>query len=632
MRKFILSAVFLLISFLLSPSEVLAEEKFETRQTINYTVYDNGLTNVTEIVVLRNKTDEFRPSQYSLALGFTDVRNVQISDSGSPITPKIEKQDKKTIIEFQFNSIVIGKDRELPFTISYETMELAKKKGAIWEVSIPGITDPASLNEYTATVSVPEKFGEPTYVKPNKSLVSRRLTWSKEEIPKGGMVVSFGQFQVYKFDLTYHLKNPRLYPVQTEIALPPDTNYQKVLINELLPKPIDVVLDKDGNFLAKYKIAPASEVTVKARGVAQVFLVPQSTQELTALEEKTFTTLQKYWQTADKNIIETAQFLKVPLNIYNYVVGELTYDYSRVEKGLERLGATAVFKNKNSAICMEFTDLFITLARSVNIPAREINGFAYTEDSSFRPLSLVKDILHAWPEYYDREKRTWVMVDPTWGNTTGGLDYFNIFDFDHLTFVVKGEDSEYPIPAGGYKTPNSKDAKDVDVQLGELSDVKPNSDIDFELNFSKQVLPFFPIVGELVVKNSGNVLTKGATMTISKISTKSSSQLLNIQPLPPFAQVKIPVRFEGNSLFEEKKVIIAAEHPSKKEQREIAVSPLALTNNITIVIGGGVFVSTIFIYFAARVWRLSISRQRGESPLRRQSQQSQNQSSDPFKK
>ncbi len=31
------------------------------------------------------------------------------------------------------------------------------------------------------------------------------------------------------------------------------------------------------------------------------------------------------------------------------------------------------------------------------------------------------------------------MIDPTWGATTGGVDYFETLDFDHFAFVVKGK-------------------------------------------------------------------------------------------------------------------------------------------------------------------------------------------------
>ena len=113
------------------------------------------------------------------------------------------------------------------------------------------------------------------------------------------------------------------------------------------------------------------------------------------------------------------------------------------------MGALSALNNPTSAVCLEFTDLFVALSRAAGIPAREIDGYAYTNNAHDRPLSLTEDVLHAWPEYYDFDKKAWIMVDPTWGNTTGGIDYFNALDFDHIAFVIKGENSGYPIPAGG---------------------------------------------------------------------------------------------------------------------------------------------------------------------------------------
>src|SRR5205085_322452 len=145
-----------------------------------------------------------------------------------------------------------------------------------------------------------------------------------------------------------------------------------------------------------------------------------------------------YWQTNDPAIKALGQELKTPKDIYEYVVKTLSYDFTRVTDDKPRLGAALALKNPTSAVCREFTDLFIAIARSAGIPAREVDGFAYTENAKQRPLSLVKDILHAWPEYYDTNKKTWVMVDPTWGSTTGGIDYFQVLDLDHFAFAIKG--------------------------------------------------------------------------------------------------------------------------------------------------------------------------------------------------
>jgi len=116
---------------------------------------------------------------------------------------------------------------------------------------------------------------------------------------------------------------------------------------------------------------------------------------------------------------------------------------------------------------MEFTDMFIAIARAAGIPTREVQGYAYTQNERLRPLSLTLesgDILHAWPEYWDNE-RGWIQVDPTWGSTSGGLDFFNKLDFNHITFVQRGLSPISPYPAGSFKSNGNQNKKDIDINF-----------------------------------------------------------------------------------------------------------------------------------------------------------------------
>jgi hypothetical protein len=68
--------------------------------------------------------------------------------------------------------------------------------------------------------------------------------------------------------------------------------------------------------------------------------------------------------------------------------------------------------------CTEHSDLFVTLARSLGIPARLANGFIYGEDSM---LSFGG---HAWCEVVVDGK--WYPVDPTWGETMPNATHLRI--------------------------------------------------------------------------------------------------------------------------------------------------------------------------------------------------------------
>src|SRR5690606_24493931 len=122
------------------------------------------------------------------------------------------------------------------------------------------------------------------------------------------------------------------------------------------------------------------------------------------------------------------------------ITANFSYDYD-IEKQefVDRKGAQETLATKKARGCMEFTDLFIATARSMGIPARELNGYALSNTESTKPISInfkSGDLLHAWPEFYD-PAYGWIPIDPTWGNTSG-IDYFTKLDTNHFVFVIKG--------------------------------------------------------------------------------------------------------------------------------------------------------------------------------------------------
>jgi hypothetical protein len=63
------------------------------------------------------------------------------------------------------------------------------------------------------------------------------------------------------------------------------------------------------------------------------------------------------------------------------------------------------------------------------------------------------------------ETGTWIPVDPTWGHTSGGINYFDQLDLNHIVFAINGDSSQRPYPAGSYKLTESNN-KDVTVTFG----------------------------------------------------------------------------------------------------------------------------------------------------------------------
>jgi len=539
MKKIIFSFIFIL--FLFSPKIAFAGENFDTSVRATYEIDKTGNTKVTHFVrIINNKSEVYAPG-FKLTLQEVSPENVTASDNTGELKVNTTSIDQTTEIEVFFNDVLAGVDKEREFVIEFTDKSLVTETGEVWEVSLPKIPTDIPFDSYDVELVVPQALGETAYVSPKpktttENALNKYFSFDKDNVLGSGINAAFGEFQVYSFDLIYHLENPLNRNSEVEIAIPPDTSYQKMFYKEIWPKPKNVKVDIDGNWIAEIDLKPRERVDVKVSGYVQIFSDPiryptETHEYLTKNLEAT-----EFWQTGDANIRLIADKLGTAHDIYNYVVTNFSYNYNRVEPNVDRFGAAKALQNPSNAICMEFTDAFVALARTKGIPAREINGFAYTENPELQPLSLVADVLHSWPEYWDRDNDVWVPVDPTWGNTTGGTDYFSKLDLRHFTFVIHGTSAATPYPPGSYKLgPNPQ--KDVFVRFDSLPEIHNN-----EINLVAEVtnkLPFSGVGLKVIIENPGPTAIYDESLTVHFDGELAVNK--KIDSIPPYAKFEVPV-------------------------------------------------------------------------------------------
>ncbi|MBI2420664.1 MAG: transglutaminase domain-containing protein, partial [Candidatus Levybacteria bacterium] len=303
---------------------------------------------------------------------------------------------------------------------------------------------------------------------------------------------------------------------------------------------------------------------------------------------------ERYWESESPKIKDLALKLKTPSEIYDYVVNNLTYDYDRVTKDQSRAGAESVLTDPTSAVCLEFTDLFIALSRSAGIPARELNGYGYTRDENYRPLSKVSDVLHSWPQYYDLGKQSWVMVDPTWGNTTGGIDYYHTFDFNHLTLAIHGVKSNYPVPAGGYKL-SAKDEtlKDVIVTPVKVITLKKSNATKISFKFPSKINSGISSKGEIIVENTGNYASDPQSILLETENLSPKRSQFRIGRIPPFGKNTIPIVVSSSNFLTKGEDNIKITSQSQTFIQNVEV--ILFFFNIYFIIGGTLVVIAIII-------------------------------------
>ncbi|MBI5127508.1 hypothetical protein HZA76_03590 [Candidatus Roizmanbacteria bacterium] len=473
------------------------------------------------------------------------ISNIQSSDDHGTIVPGITSDDVNTKLEMEFSQPNVGRESINNFYLNFDQTNLFKANGNVWEVALPVIENRKG-GSYKIVVTLPSDTDKKISIsKPKPDLVSgNQVIWNNPQTKT--IYAIFGDSQIYRTELTYHLKNSEIYPVSTEVAFPPDSLYQKIFIESINPEPSKVYQDIDGNYLGKYLLKPLESKTIIFRGLIEVFSEPReemmSRMRKMLISQKDYLlSQQKFWQIKSLDKISN---MSTAEGVYNFSANSLKYNYKKVNSNNSRLGAEGVLLRPDQAVCLEFTDLFIATAREKGIFAREIEGYGFSYDPQLQPLSLVSDVLHAWPEYYSKEGELWVPVDPTWENTSG-IDYFSSFDLNHIVFAIHGKKSDYPLPAGMYKTGDSKDISikattEIPVDKKEVGIA--NFNLPLRISDNKK-----DYRGKFFVKNNGNVYLLEIPVEVKGENLEIGQKKIFIDSLAPYEEKEVDFTYRVSS-------------------------------------------------------------------------------------
>ncbi|MCA9368747.1 MAG: transglutaminase domain-containing protein [Pseudomonadales bacterium] len=512
-------------------------ENFDISLTSTYTVDAVGVTKVKHTFDITNKEPTIFLTQYALKTSYPELKNVIVRYNDDVLIPNVVQDDTGTSIAIDFPDEVVGQGKTRTFSIEYSNTNLSTLAGSVLEMHIPELPEAVVYKKHESKIIVPESFGYPSRVNPEPQVVETSnnafvLTFQNN---KGSAITAlFGNTQIYSLTLRYQLENSTSGTALAQIALPPDTSYQRIHIHSIDPTPDSVKKDSDGNWIATYQIAPTSATNVHVQALARITLEPNLNVPILKPSSR-LVSKNEYWETDSALIQDLVRQYNTPKSIYDYIVKTLTYSTSYLDKGGTRLGGTKILQNPEAAVCQDFSDAFVTLARAANIPARLNLGYGYAENSSLRPSSFQGDVLHAWPEYWDETKQLWIPVDPTWGNTTGGIDYFNQFDLNHIVFAINGESSTTPYPAGSYKSNGNEAAQDVSVSLGtSFPEIEPQFSVTIQ---PKRVFGIpLPGVSTLSVQNETGQAWYNAQVQLKSDDTSSvvKSSLTDFSVILPY--------------------------------------------------------------------------------------------------
>ncbi len=298
-------------------------------------------------------------------------------------------------------------------------------------------------------------FPEPTTIPaPTQTSIPLPPTATDSSLPLIPSPTPFPPFEpIITGSATYDVRNVleitnqgpgTLSRLEVTIALIPDyPPYQDVITFEAMPdETLPRVVDGYGNEYAYYEffnIGPGGSATIELRYRVEVNELHYSWTACEGEVIQGFLGSENYINTESQEIQgivdqiaegETDQCV-TSRAFYDYVINTLRY----ISYNPGDVGAVGALRD-GGGDCTEYADLTITLNRAGGIPARFLEGVAYSSSSD--GIVTSNETKHDWLEVY-LPATGWVPMDPTWGRfTMADRDtYFAGMTDDHIV-VTRG--------------------------------------------------------------------------------------------------------------------------------------------------------------------------------------------------
>ncbi|OGG01793.1 hypothetical protein A2Z33_00760 [Candidatus Gottesmanbacteria bacterium RBG_16_52_11] len=207
------------------------------------------------------------------------------------------------------------------------------------------------------------------------------------------------------------------------------------------------------------------------------------------------------------------------------------------------------------------------------------------------------DVLHVWPEYFDGVKNVWIPVDPTWANTTGGLNYFDKLDFNHIVFAVNGKNDDYPFPAGSYRT-SQESGKIVDVEFADAGTANHIPGIlDAEIRFPSNVIPGLSAAGKVIITNDSGVALDDINISVTSDPAGLTIKK-TISHIPPLTREEISFNYVVPPVFSGGTALISVHVNDELTTHKFNILPFWY------IIIGCTALGTILTLSARLLWKL----------------------------
>ncbi len=391
---------------------------------------------------LVNMSDNFFIRDYSLISNHTDLINLEVKEKGQPVEFRKEHENDKVRIRINLLQRLVSKGEDTNIEIRYNTNQILHKDGIIHILSLPNIKTEEDLIDAKFQISLPDTFQDPSYIslkdKEFKILEGKKvLNYIQQDAPYGILII-FGDSQQYEFIYSYKLENTDIRDKSYTITLPAESSMQSISYTKAYPEPYRTFSDIDGNNIAEYILESGSTQNIRITGFSNYHFNPDeiAKNEWEKYLEETdiwTTNLYEVQQIVSKNTHNDYTTYENALFLYDYIISNFNYIES---DAYSKIRVSEIDFSNQQLTCESFSDLYITLLRAYEIPARKVIGYSELED--------MIDTIHYWVEFLDKDKNVWITADPC---IEARLSYtgFDSLDVQRFILAYHGVSDKEPV-------------------------------------------------------------------------------------------------------------------------------------------------------------------------------------------
>jgi len=249
--------IFIFLLFFSSFSSSFGIDEFTVSEQIDYQINTNNFASVTHEIKITNNFSQFYPKEYQLTLNGIKPQDLQATDNLGSILKSLETLNGLTKIYLDLPNAKPGKDQTTTFFLRYNLADFATIKGKTKEIFLPQYQN--SLNgSVSVNLKIPQSFGRLSFASTNVKNISDppfyKISLTLPPADKK-VLLTFGNYQLFDFNLTYFIKNPSADTSIISIPIPPNTYNQKVTYQSFSQNPNKVEIDSEIDPAAKVEIA-----------------------------------------------------------------------------------------------------------------------------------------------------------------------------------------------------------------------------------------------------------------------------------------------------------------------------------------------------------------------------------------